>query len=38
MACIEARGLRKTFGTTIALDNVDLRVEPGGRGLEGDGH
>jgi ABC-2 type transport system ATP-binding protein len=29
MACIEARGLRKTFGTTIALDNVDLRVEPG---------
>ena len=29
MAYIEARGLRKTFGTTIALDNVDLRVEPG---------
>jgi len=29
MACIEARGLRKTFGTTVALDNVDLRVEPG---------
>jgi ABC-2 type transport system ATP-binding protein len=29
MACIEARGLRKAFGTTIALDNVDLRVEPG---------
>src|SRR6202047_4045545 len=29
MACIEARGLRKVFGTTIALDNVDLRVEEG---------
>jgi ABC-2 type transport system ATP-binding protein len=29
MACIEARGLRKTFGTTIALDGVDLRVEDG---------
>jgi len=29
MTCIEARGLRKTFGTTIALDGVDLRVEEG---------
>ena len=29
MACIEARGLRKTFGTTIALDGVNLRVEEG---------
>src|SRR5437879_11644989 len=29
MACIEARGLRKTFRTTIALDGVDLRVEEG---------
>ena len=29
MACIEARGLRKTFGTTIALDGVDLCVEDG---------
>ncbi|HEY3626610.1 MAG TPA: ABC transporter ATP-binding protein [Terracidiphilus sp.] len=29
MACIEARGLRKEFGTTIALDGVDLRVEEG---------
>jgi ABC-2 type transport system ATP-binding protein len=29
MACIEARGLRKTYGTTIALDGVDLRVEEG---------
>jgi ABC-2 type transport system ATP-binding protein len=29
MACIEARGLRKTFGTTIALDGVNLRVEDG---------
>jgi ABC-2 type transport system ATP-binding protein len=27
MACIEARGLRKAFGTTTALDGVDLRVE-----------
>ena len=29
MACIEARGLRKTFGTTVAVDGVDLRVEEG---------
>jgi ABC-2 type transport system ATP-binding protein len=29
MACIEARGLRKAYGTTIALDGVDLRVEAG---------
>ncbi len=29
MACIEAHGLRKAFGTTIALDSVDLRVEEG---------
>ena len=29
MACIEARGLRKAFGATIALDGVDLRVEEG---------
>ena len=29
MACIEARGLRKAFGTTIALDGVDMRVEEG---------
>src|SRR5438876_5341050 len=29
MPCIEARGLRKTFGTTIALDGIDLRVEEG---------
>jgi ABC-2 type transport system ATP-binding protein len=29
MATIEARGLRKTFGTTVALDSVDLRVEEG---------
>ncbi len=29
MACIEARGLRKSFGTTVALDGVDLQVEPG---------
>src|ERR1700731_4848737 len=29
MATIEARALRKVFGTTVALDNVDLRVEEG---------
>ena len=29
MACIEARGLRRTFGKTVALDGVDLRVEEG---------
>jgi ABC-2 type transport system ATP-binding protein len=29
MACIEARGLRKVFGTTVAVDGVDLRVEEG---------
>src|SRR5919109_4046499 len=29
MACIEARGLRKAYGTTVALDGIDLRVEEG---------
>src|SRR6058998_116555 len=29
MACIEACGLRKVFGTTLALNGVDLRVEEG---------
>ncbi len=29
MTCIEARGLRKVFGTTVALDAVDLRIEDG---------
>ncbi len=29
MACIEARGLRKVFGATVALEGVDLRVEEG---------
>jgi ABC-2 type transport system ATP-binding protein len=29
MACIEARGLRKVFGNTVALDGVDLKVEEG---------
>jgi ABC-2 type transport system ATP-binding protein len=29
MTVIEARRLRKVFGTTIALDSVDLRVEEG---------
>jgi ABC-2 type transport system ATP-binding protein len=29
MTCIEARGLRKTFGATVALDGIDLHVEEG---------
>ncbi|HEV8494958.1 MAG TPA: ABC transporter ATP-binding protein [Candidatus Angelobacter sp.] len=29
MACIEARGLRKSFGKTVALDGINLRVEDG---------
>ncbi len=29
MTCIEAHGLRKAFGPTIALDGVNLRVEEG---------
>ncbi|MGH7023217.1 MAG: ABC transporter ATP-binding protein [Caulobacteraceae bacterium] len=29
MACIEARGLSKTFGSTVALDGVDLTVGEG---------
>lgn len=29
MACIEACGLRKTFGSTVALDGIDLHVEEG---------
>src|SRR5580765_5656964 len=29
MACIEARGLRKTFGATVALEGLNLRVEEG---------
>jgi ABC-2 type transport system ATP-binding protein len=29
MACIEARGLRKSFGKTIAIDGINLRVEDG---------
>jgi len=29
MNVIDARGLRKTFGATVALDSVDLRVEEG---------
>jgi len=29
MTVIEARGLRKVFGTTIALDGINLRIEEG---------
>jgi ABC-2 type transport system ATP-binding protein len=29
MTAIEARGLRKAFGSAIALDSIDLRVEEG---------
>ena len=29
MATIEARGLRKVFGTTVAVDSIDLHVEEG---------
>src|SRR5580698_1548532 len=29
MACIEARGLRKSYGSTIALDGIDLTIEEG---------
>src|SRR3954452_25601955 len=29
MACVEARGLRKTFGSTVALDGVDLLLPEG---------
>jgi ABC-2 type transport system ATP-binding protein len=29
MPCIEARGLRKVFGSTVALDGIDLNVEEG---------
>ena len=29
MTCIEARGLRKSFGTTVALDGVNLQVDAG---------
>lgn len=29
MTCIEARGLRKVYNTTPALDGIDLRIEEG---------
>ncbi len=29
MACIEARGLKKTFGTTTALAGIDFKIEEG---------
>src|SRR5258708_13736268 len=41
MATIQALGLRKTFGTTVGLDGIDLRVEegsiPGVGGPKGEG-
>jgi ABC-2 type transport system ATP-binding protein len=29
MTCIEAHGLRKTYGSKVALDSIDLRIEEG---------
>jgi len=29
MACIDARGLRKSYGKTVALEGIDLKVEEG---------
>src|SRR6201998_1315825 len=29
MLCIEAHGLRKAFGTTVAVDGINVRVEEG---------
>ncbi len=29
MACLEARGLRKVYGSTVALDGIDLKLEEG---------
>jgi ABC-2 type transport system ATP-binding protein len=29
MACIEAKGLRKTYGASVALEGIDLRIESG---------
>jgi ABC-2 type transport system ATP-binding protein len=29
MACIEARGLRKSYGKTVAIEGIDLKVEEG---------
>jgi ABC-2 type transport system ATP-binding protein len=29
VACIEARGLRKTYGATVALDGIDLEIAEG---------
>ena len=29
MPCIEARGLRKAYGPTVALDGIDLRIDEG---------
>ena len=29
MACIEARGLRKAYGSTVALASINLKIEQG---------
>ena len=29
MPCIEAHGLRKAYGATVALDRIDISVETG---------
>lgn len=29
MACVEARALRKSFGTTVAIDGIDLQIDEG---------
>jgi ABC-2 type transport system ATP-binding protein len=29
MGCVEARGLRKRYGSTVALDGIDLHIEEG---------
>ena len=34
MSVIAARGLRKAFGTTVALDGLDLHLEEGVRSLD----
>ena len=29
MICVEAQGLRKSYGRTVALDGIDLQVRSG---------